>query len=93
MFFFVFGSCSFVRLLNFSGSGFFCFFLLSQVVSFFSVSFLFLSLWFSLSGCGFIFLFSSFFQAVILVLFSCLVSFALVRLCSLVLCLLSLSGG
>ena len=62
--------CFFVRLLNFSGSGFFCFFLLSQVVSFFSVFF------FSFSVCGFLcqavvlfFLFSSFFQAVVLVLF------------------------
>lgn len=53
-------------------------------MSFFSVSFLFLSLWFSLSGCGFIFFCSLlFFQAVVLVLFFfCLVSFALVRLWS-----------
>lgn len=60
-------------------------------MSFFSVSFLFLSLWFSLSGCGFIFLFSSFsgcgFGSVFLscvlcscqAVFSCLVLFVFVR--------------
>lgn len=90
--FFVFGSCSFVRLLNFSGSGFFCFFLLSQVVSFFSVSFLFLSLWFSF----FLVLFS---QAVVFFVrlwFYFFLFSSLFRLwfwfCFLVLCPLLLSG-
>lgn len=61
-------------------------------MSFFSVSFLFLSLWFSLSGCGFIFFvlfffsgcdFGSVFLSCVLcscqAVFSCLVPFVLVR--------------
>lgn len=90
----------FFRLWFFSVSFFFLRLCLSFLfLFFFSVcDFLFfwfssLRLWFSLSGCGFIFFVLFSFQAVVLVLFSCLVSFALVRLCSLVLCLLSLSGG
>ena len=84
--------CFFVRLLNFSGSGFFCFFLLSQVVSFFSVFFslsqsvvFFVRLWFYFF-CSLLFFrlwFWFCFLSCVLcscqAVFSCLVPFVFVR--------------